>query len=142
MGPRPAGRLVNVRTYGRYCSISRTTVNTATQPAGVRLYSGATTCYASASARSGCSSDKYAYVRTLYKAAGRPGPHAALNLAANSSSRALFSRQLSTVIVNVETCSDCGKRILLCIPFLISNHLPYAVSIQSFFHLPTLLLCS
>ena len=26
----------------------------------------------------------------------------------------------STVIVNVETCSDCGKRILLCIPFLIS----------------------
>ena len=82
-------------------------------------------------------------VRTYVdKAAGRPGPHAALNLAANSSSRALFSRQLSTVIVNVETCSDCGKRILLCIPFLISNHLPYAVSIQSFFHLPTLLLCS
>ena len=86
---------------------------------------------------------RYAYVRTLTRRpAGRPGPHAALNLAANSSSRALFSRQLSTVIVNVETCSDCGKRILLCIPFLISNHLPYAVSIQSFFHLPTLLLCS
>ena len=80
-------------------------------------------------------------VRTLTRRpAGRPGPHAALNLAANSSSSAQFisahlmvSRHLSIVIVNVESCSDCGKRILLCIPFLISNHLPYAVWIQSFF---------